>query len=144
VRKPTVPAKNTEASLAAGLAPESRRIRGDKNLRFTNIVRRNAQMAKVNVYIDGFNLYYGALKGSPYKWLDLSALCHRMLPNDTINSIEYFTAIVSARPHDPNLRCRNSSYLNCFEHRRSGSCGRALTIAVKYSIELMVSLGSIR
>jgi hypothetical protein len=32
-------------------------------------------MAKVNVYIDGFNLYYGAVKGSPYKWLDLGALC---------------------------------------------------------------------
>jgi hypothetical protein len=28
------------------------------------------------VYIDGFNLYYGAVKGSPYKWLDLAALCH--------------------------------------------------------------------
>ena len=68
-------------------------------------------MPKVNVYIDGFNLYYGALKGSPYKWLDLSALCHRMLPNDTINSIEYFTAIVSARPHDPNLPVRQQVYL---------------------------------
>ena len=50
-------------------------------------------MAKVNVYIDGFNLYYGAVKGSPYKWLDLGALCHHMLPNDTVQSIEYFTAI---------------------------------------------------
>ena len=26
------------------------------------------------VYVDGFNLYYGALKGSHYKWLDLKAL----------------------------------------------------------------------
>ena len=23
------------------------------------------------VYIDGFNLYYRALKGTPYKWLNL-------------------------------------------------------------------------
>jgi hypothetical protein len=23
------------------------------------------------VYVDGFNLYYGALKGSSLKWLDL-------------------------------------------------------------------------
>lgn len=68
-------------------------------------------MAKVNVYIDGFNLYYGAVKGSPYKWLDLSALCHRMLPNDTIQSIEYFTAIVSARPYDLNLPVRQQVYL---------------------------------
>ena len=30
-------------------------------------------MSRTNVYIDGFNLFYGALKGSPYKWLDLGA-----------------------------------------------------------------------
>ncbi len=28
-----------------------------------------------NVYVDGFNLYYGCLKGTPYRWLDLGALC---------------------------------------------------------------------
>ena len=28
-------------------------------------------MKKVIAYLDGFNLYYGMLKGSPYKWLDL-------------------------------------------------------------------------
>jgi uncharacterized LabA/DUF88 family protein len=68
-------------------------------------------MAIVNVYIDGFNLYYGAVRGSPYKWLDLAALCHRMLPNDTVQSIEYFTAIVSARRHDPGLPVRQQVYL---------------------------------
>ena len=56
-------------------------------------------MAIASVYIDGFNLYYGAVKNSPFKWLDLGALCRRMLPCDTIQSIEYFTAIVSARPY---------------------------------------------
>jgi hypothetical protein len=68
-------------------------------------------MARVNVYIDGFNLYYGAVKGSPYKWLDLNALCHRMLPHDAIQSIEYFTAIVSARPGDPDLPVRQQMFL---------------------------------
>ena len=30
------------------------------------------------VYVDGFNLYYGALKSTPWKWLDLPALqCDR-------------------------------------------------------------------
>jgi len=33
-----------------------------------------------NVHVDGSNLFYGALKGSPYKWLDLEAMCHRLLP----------------------------------------------------------------
>jgi hypothetical protein len=30
---------------------------------------------RTNVYVDGFNLYYGCLKGTPYKWLDLDAMC---------------------------------------------------------------------
>jgi hypothetical protein len=58
-------------------------------------------VAKVNVYIDGFNLYYGALKGTPYKWLDLARLCQALLPSDTIQEIKYFTARVSARPSKP-------------------------------------------
>ena len=32
------------------------------------------------VYVDGFNLYYGSLKRTPYKWLDLGRLCAEMLP----------------------------------------------------------------
>lgn len=36
------------------------------------------------IYVDGFNLYYGALKGRPHKWLDLEALCRVLLPGDQI------------------------------------------------------------
>ncbi len=54
-------------------------------------------MPGTNVYIDGFNLYYGAVKNTPYRWLNLSALCRHMLPNDQIQSIKYFTAKVSGR-----------------------------------------------
>ncbi len=68
-------------------------------------------MAKLNVYVDGFNLYYGAVKGSPFKWLNIGALCQRMLPNDAIQSIECFTAIVSARPGDPGVPVRQQMYL---------------------------------
>jgi hypothetical protein len=35
-------------------------------------------MSRTNVYIDGFNLFYGALKGSRYKWLDLDVLCRHL------------------------------------------------------------------
>ncbi len=49
-------------------------------------------MAIVNVYIDGFNLYYGALKRTPYKWLDLRKLAETMLPTDTVQEVHYFTA----------------------------------------------------
>jgi hypothetical protein len=64
-----------------------------------------------NVYIDGFNLYYGALKGSPYRWLDLEALCRRLLPRDDVQRIRYFTARVSARPGDPQQPQRQETYL---------------------------------
>ena len=44
------------------------------------------------VYIDGFNLYYGAVKDTPGKWLDLVALCREILPGKDIRKIKYFTA----------------------------------------------------
>jgi hypothetical protein len=68
-----------------------------------------------NVYIDGFNLYYGALKGTEYKWLDLDALCRRLLPKHRIGRIRYFTAIVSARPNDPSGPDRQRVYLRALE-----------------------------
>ena len=46
------------------------------------------------IYIDGFNLYYGALKGTKYRWLDLQTLFERVRPHDEIVAIEYFTARV--------------------------------------------------
>ncbi len=55
-------------------------------------------MADVVVYVDGFNLYYGSLKRTPYKWLDLGRLCTAMLPNDRVTAIKYYTARISARP----------------------------------------------
>jgi uncharacterized LabA/DUF88 family protein len=65
----------------------------------------------LNVYVDGFNVYYGCLRGTPFKWLDLGALCRRLFPRDTIHRIRYFTAIVSARPNDPRQPQRQLAYL---------------------------------
>jgi hypothetical protein len=58
-------------------------------------------LAIINVYVDGFNLYYGALKRTPYKWLDLGKLAEILLPTDTVQEIHYFTARVSSRPYNP-------------------------------------------
>ena len=63
------------------------------------------------VYIDGFNFYYGAVKGTPHKWLDHEALCRRLLPKDQIVKIRYFTARISARPDDPQQAVRQETYL---------------------------------
>jgi len=68
---------------------------------------------RTNVYIDGFNLYYGCLKGTPYKWLDLAAFCQASFPppRNHINRIRYFTAHVNARPNDPHQPIRQQTFL---------------------------------
>ncbi|MCH8622923.1 NYN domain-containing protein [Undibacterium sp. TS12] len=66
---------------------------------------------RTRVYVDAFNLYYGSLKGTNYKWLDLEKLCGFLLPNNDITAIHYFTAKVSARPNDPQQPVRQQTYL---------------------------------
>lgn len=63
------------------------------------------------VYIDGFNFYYRVVKGTPYKWLDFSALCRHLIRGHEIEKIKYFTAHVSARPGDPDIPTRQQIYL---------------------------------
>lgn len=62
------------------------------------------------VYIDGFNFFYGAVKGTPYKWLDFSALCRNLLPRNNILAIKYFTANVNMRASDPDQPVRQQTY----------------------------------
>jgi uncharacterized LabA/DUF88 family protein len=66
---------------------------------------------KTNIYVDGFNLYYGSLKKTPFRWLDISAMCRLLLAKDEINKIRYFTALVHPRPHDPDQLTRQKTYL---------------------------------
>ncbi len=66
---------------------------------------------RTNVYVDGFNLYYGAVRKTPYRWLNLDALFKLLLPKNTIQDIKYFTALVSARPNDPTQPQRQQLYL---------------------------------
>ena len=77
---------------------------------------------KTNVYIDGFNLYYGAVKGTPHKWLDLAALCTRLFPRNQINRIRYFTAIVI--PDRPIRASQFDSRPTCgrFTRSRTSPC----------------------
>lgn len=47
------------------------------------------------IYIDGFNLYYGAIKGTPHKWLNLERYFRLLRPADDLVAIKYFTAMVT-------------------------------------------------
>jgi uncharacterized LabA/DUF88 family protein len=68
-----------------------------------------------NVYVDAFNLYYGCLKGTLYRWLDLGVLCARLLPRDRIHRIRHFTAALSVRPDNARARQRQQIYLRALE-----------------------------
>lgn len=70
---------------------------------------------RANFYVDGFNLYYGCLRGTSYKWLDLHALCQKLLPKSQINRIRYFTARIQPRPSDPRQAQRQQTYLRALQ-----------------------------
>lgn len=54
---------------------------------------------RTNIYIDGFNLYYGCLKGTSLRWLDVRKFCEQIVgAKHTLNRIRYFTARVKAHP----------------------------------------------
>lgn len=72
---------------------------------------------KTIVYVDGFNFYYGALRNTPHKWIDLRALFTRvLLPTNQIVRIKYFTARVSAMPNDPDKADHQDAYLRALTH----------------------------
>jgi len=70
---------------------------------------------KTIVYVDGFNLYYGSVKNTPYKWLNIHRMCELLLPKNQIVGIKYFTAKVFSRKNDPQKHIRQQVYLRALE-----------------------------
>lgn len=69
-------------------------------------------MPKTNIYVDGFNLYYGIRETARHcKWLDIEKLCTTILPHSTVNRVRYFTANVKPRADDPDCHLRQAVYL---------------------------------
>lgn len=74
-------------------------------------LRRSNSAVPTIVYVDGFNLYFGSLRKTPYKWLNLEAFAALELLNDDIAQIRYFTARISARDDDTDKPRRQDVYL---------------------------------
>ena len=68
-----------------------------------------------NVYVDGFNLYYRALRDTPFRWLDLQKLAEALFPPDDIRTVSYFTARLDARPGNPSQPRRQLVYLRALQ-----------------------------
>jgi uncharacterized LabA/DUF88 family protein len=72
---------------------------------------------RTTIYIDGFNLYYGCLKRTPYKWLDLKALFINLLESShNVQKIKYYTAPISSRDGNEASRFRQKYYLQALEN----------------------------
>ncbi|GAA0770685.1 hypothetical protein GCM10010203_46780 [Actinomadura yumaensis] len=66
---------------------------------------------RARVYIDGFNLYYRALKNTSHKWLNIAALADAVMPEDAdVEAVNYYVARVSGRV-DPTAPARQQAYL---------------------------------
>ncbi|MFC4208225.1 NYN domain-containing protein [Vreelandella malpeensis] len=63
------------------------------------------QLVRTAFFIDGYNLFYGLLAGTPYKWLDLpgllEAITHENDPASHLVEVHYFTS-----PVQPTLATR--------------------------------------
>ena len=72
-------------------------------------------------YVDGYNLYYGRLQGTPYKWLDLQTLIRKLLhiqnPSFELVQVKYFTSPVlgSLATQGANSVAAQNSYLRALE-----------------------------
>jgi hypothetical protein len=77
---------------------------------YVNLMQSAALGLRTRFYVDGYNLYYGCLKRSIYKWLDVRMLIERILvdaPNDRNGTpvahrfvspaVKYFTAPILKR-----------------------------------------------
>ena len=59
------------------------------------------------VYVDSWNLYYGCLKGTPYRWIDIAEMVRLSMPaHYQIDRIRFFTATAMERPGDPQQLIR--------------------------------------
>lgn len=65
---------------------------------------------KTALYVDGFNLYYSALKDTPHRWLHPAALAASAFSKNQIVVTKFFSAKVTAMPGDPQQPARQMTY----------------------------------
>ena len=102
----------------------------------------NDNALRTRVYIDGYNLYYGCLRNSADKWLDVRALIERILPSILFEqngeparfafqapAVKYFTASILT------AFARSDDSVSCQYHYHTALCahlGGALEIIKGY------------
>ena len=89
-----------------------RRLKGRSERKFGRLSAfREFCCVRTIVYIDGFNLYYRALRGTPHRWLDIAAMSRAALPSScVVTRVNYYTARVSGRTK-PDAPKQQHAYL---------------------------------
>lgn len=72
---------------------------------------------RTNVYIDGFNFYYGLVKNRPdLKWVDFASLSKALLlRKQELGRIRYFTAPAKSLVPNPEQTLRQQTYFDALE-----------------------------
>jgi hypothetical protein len=79
---------------------------------------------RVNIYVDGFNFYYGAFRGqggrpsafAAYKWLDIRAYAQAVLGDSfEVATVRYFTTRIKPTANDPDKHLRQDAYLRALK-----------------------------
>lgn len=90
-------------------------------------------------FVDGYNLFYGLLAGTPYKWLDLPSLLSHIVrvehPDSYVSAISFFTSgvkpslasrgIASKEAQDTYLRALIARDVHVFYGRHQLESGKA-------------------
>jgi hypothetical protein len=70
---------------------------------------------RTTLYVDGFNLYYGAAKHTRLKWVNVIALAEEALPGLRVTKTRYFTAMVKSDPQNPQQHQRQETYIRALK-----------------------------
>jgi 6-hydroxy-3-succinoylpyridine 3-monooxygenase len=69
-------------------------------------MQQNLQIGplRTRIYIDGYNLYYGCLRNTPYKWLDIVALFERCILPSILLRCELGDTLISSLSSAPSIK----------------------------------------
>jgi uncharacterized LabA/DUF88 family protein len=66
--------------------------------------------------VDSWNLYYGCLKDTPYRWLNIAEMVRLFMPvHYHIEHIRFFTARTVPRPHNPGQSVRQQALFRALQ-----------------------------
>lgn len=118
--KPTFRWINATLSVILPRLPRWLRLPGAGPLRrpllFPGVNSMADRTLRTAVYIDGFNFYYGTVRGTPYKWTDPVSLFQKVLgEQNSLQKVKYFTARVQPSTSDPHVNNRQDAYFRALK-----------------------------